>query len=121
MPKILVIDDDESFNLMLKTTLGLAGYDVDTAKNGLEAKKLYSVQKYDVVITDIIMPEQDGFEVILELRRLNQAQNVIAISGGGRTSANDYLAVAKQFNIAAVFHKPIDRKALLKKVGELTV
>ncbi|NLO24332.1 MAG: response regulator, partial [Fibrobacter sp.] len=44
-----------------------------------------------------------------------------AISGGGRTSANDYLAVAKQFNIAAVFHKPIDRKALLKKVGELTV
>ena len=119
MSKILIIDDDAAINLMLKTTLSLGGFEVDTASNGLEAKKLYATKNYDVIITDIIMPEQDGFEVILELRRLGLSKRIIAISGGGRTSANDYLTTAQHFDVAAVFPKPIDRKALLEKVHEI--
>lgn len=119
MPTILIIDDDAAINLMLKTTLNLEGYEVDTASNGVEAKKLYVTKEYDVIITDIIMPEQDGFEVILELRRMGFSNRIIAISGGGRTSANDYLTTAKHFDVAAVFPKPIDRKALLEKVSEI--
>ncbi len=119
MSKILIIDDDAAINLMLKTTLSLGGFEVDTANNGLEAKKLYATKNYDVIITDIIMPEQDGFEVILELRRLGLSKRIIAISGGGRTSANDYLTTAQHFDVAAVFPKPIDRKALLEKVHEI--
>jgi len=119
MSKILIIDDDAAINFMLKTTLSLGGFEVDTASNGLEAKKLYATKNYDVIITDIIMPEQDGFEVILELRRLGLSKRIIAISGGGRTSANDYLTTAQHFDVAAVFPKPIDRKALLEKVHEI--
>lgn len=119
MSTILIIDDDAAINLMLKTTLNLGGYDVDTASNGIEAKKLYATKKYDVIITDIIMPEQDGFEVILELRKMGLSNRIIAISGGGRTSANDYLTTASHFGVAAVFPKPIDRKGLLEKVSEI--
>lgn len=119
MAKILVIDDDAQINLLLKEFLSGNGYDVDVAANGIEAKKLYSKESYDVVITDIIMPEKDGFEVILDLRHMGYAKKTIAISGGGRTSAEDYLVTAEHFDVAATFAKPIDLPALLLKVKEL--
>ncbi len=119
MSKILVVDDDAQINLLLKEYLSRNGFEVDTASNGVEAKKLYSSNTYDVFITDIIMPEKDGFEVILELRHMGCAQKTIAISGGGRTSAEDYLVTAEHFDVAATFSKPLDLPALLLKVKEL--
>lgn len=119
MAKILVIDDDPQINLLLKEFLSNNGCEVEVAKNGLEAQKLYSKTSYDVIITDIIMPEQDGFEVILNLRHLGYSKKTIAISGGGRTSAEDYLTTASHFDVAATFSKPIDLPALLAKVKEI--
>ena len=84
MSTILIIDDDEQFNLMLKSALTIKGYDVDTASNGKEAKALYQSNVYDVIITDIIMPNVDGYEVILDLRRMGMSDRIIAVSGGGR-------------------------------------
>ena len=95
MSTILIIDDDAQLNLMLKSALELKGYSVDTACNGKKAKSLYQKNTYDIIITDIIMPEGDGFEVILDLRRMGLSDRIIAISGGGRTSAEDYLATAQ--------------------------
>ena len=118
MAKVLIIDDDEQINFLLRETFELEGYSVDTAKNGQEAQVLYNKQQYDVIITDIIMPEQDGFEVILDLRRLGMSNRVIAISGGGRMSA-DYLVTADHFDVAASFPKPLDRKAILAKAKEI--
>lgn len=119
MSTILVIDDDEQFNLMLKSALEIKGYNVETAVNGREAKALYQNKKYDVIITDIIMPDIDGYEVILDLRRLNMSDRTIAVSGGGRTSANDYLVTAQHFDVAATFNKPVDLQALRAKVEEI--
>ena len=119
MPTILIIDDDEQFNLMLKSALEIKGYNVETAKNGKEDKTLYQNKTYDVIITDIIMPDVDGYEVILDLRRLNMSDRTIAVSGGGRTSAEDYLMTAQHFDAAATFNKPVDLQALRAKVEEI--
>ena len=113
MSTILIIDDDTQFNLMLKSALEIKGYEVETAANGKEGKALYQNKKYDVIITDIIMPDVDGYEVILDLRR------TIAVSGGGRTAADDYLVTAQHFDVAATFNKPIDLQALRDKVDEI--
>ena len=119
MSTILIIDDDEQFNLMLKSALTIKGYDVDTASNGKEAKALYQSNVYDVIITDIIMPNVDGYEVILDLRRMGMGDRIIAVSGGGRTAADDYLITAKHFDVAATFNKPVDLQALRAKVEEI--
>ena len=119
MSTILIIDDDEQFNLMLKSGLTIKGYDVDTASNGKEAKALYQSNVYDVIITDIIMPNVDGYEVILDLRRMGMSDRIIAVSGGGRTAADDYLITAKHFDVAATFNKPVDLQALRAKVEEI--
>ena len=119
MSIILIIDDDPQLNLMLKSALELKGYTVDTAASGTQAKALYQKNTYDVIITDIIMPDGDGFEVILDLRRMGMSDRTIAISGGGRTSAEDYLVTAQHFNVAAVFNKPLDLPMLRNKVDEI--
>lgn len=119
MSKILIIDDDEQFNLMLKSALVIKSYEVDTASNGREAKVLYQSNVYDVIITDIIMPDVDGYEVILDLRRMGLGDRTIAVSGGGRTAAEDYLATAQHFDVAATFNKPVDLQALRAKVEEI--
>ncbi|MBO7412735.1 MAG: response regulator [Fibrobacter sp.] len=119
MSTILIIDDDEQFNLMLKSALTIKGYNVDTASNGKEAKALYQSNVYDVIITDIIMPNVDGYEVILDLRRMGMGDRIIAVSGGGRTAADDYLITAKHFDVAATFNKPVDLQALRAKVEEI--
>ena len=119
MSTLLIIYDDAQLNLMLKSAFELKGYTVDTAGNGIQAKSLYQKNTYDVIITDIIMPEGDGFEVILDLRRMGMSDRTIAISGGGRTSAEDYLVTAQHFNVAAVFNKPLDLPLLRNKVDEI--
>ena len=119
MSTILIIDDDEQFNLMMKKALEIKGYNVETAKNGREAKALYQNKTYDVIITDIIMPDVDGYEVILDLRRLGMSDRAIAVSGGGRTSAEDYLMTAQHFDAAATFNKPVELQALRAKGEEI--
>ena len=119
MPKVLIIDDEKDIRSVLKDMLGMSGYDVDTAEDGRKAKELYDKTDYDVVITDIIMPEQDGFEVILDYRNKNQLDRIIAISGGGRTSSEHYLNIASHFGVSSIFSKPPNYKDLIAKVDEI--
>ena len=119
MATVLIIDDDTQFSLMLKSALEIKGYEVETAANGKEGKALYQNKKFDVIITDIIMPDVDGYEVILDLRRMGMSDRTIAVSGGGRTAADDYLVTAQHFDVAATFNKPIDLQALRDKVDEI--
>ena len=119
MATVLIIVDDTQFNLMLKSALEIKGYEVETAANGKEGKALYQNKKFDVIITDIIMPDVDGYEVILDLRRMGMSDRTIAVSGGGRTAADDYLVTAQHFDVAATFNKPIDLQALRDKVDEI--
>jgi CheY-like chemotaxis protein len=100
MSTILVVDDDETFRRLLCQTLLRAGHEVLAADDGRGALRLYRQQPADLVITDLIMPEQEGLETILELRRLQPDLKIIAISGGGRMVPGDYLPIARHLGAA---------------------
>jgi DNA-binding response OmpR family regulator len=119
MAKIIVVDDEPSILLMLKKMLEKAGHEVDTASNGNEGIILFEKNKHDLLITDIIMPEKEGMETIIELRKKYPDLKIIAISGGGRISPEGYLPGAKLLGANMVFQKPLIQKEFLEAVAML--
>lgn len=119
MVSVLIIDDEEDVRRVLRRILKRAGYTTFEAKDGREAIKLYESLKPDVTITDIIMPDVEGIETIRELRKQFAAKNIIAISGGGRSSGHDYLAMAEKLGASLVLRKPIDPRSLIIAVEQL--
>lgn len=119
MPKILLIDDDEQLRTVLKLVLTSSGYEVSEACNGNEASKIYQQQRPDLVITDLLMPDKEGLEVIMELRRRDDEVKIIAISGGGRGSAVNYLDVAGKLGAQQTLAKPFTMEKLLRTVREV--
>ncbi len=120
MPRILVVDDEEQVRRVLRLVLERAGYEVDTAADGNEAVAVFDPVRHDVVITDIVMPEKEGIETIQELRQKSSGVRIIAISGGGRISPEEYLDWAKRFGVHCTFTKPINRDELLSTLAALT-
>ena len=119
MPRILVIDDEESIRDLLRTMLEREGYDVLDASNGAEGIKLCVNDPADLVITDIIMPEKDGMETIVEIRREFPDTKIIAISGGDRVEPGAYLEMAKKLGAQDTFTKPFEREEILAAVRNL--
>jgi len=119
MGRILVIDDEELVRHMLRAMLEHAGHEVEEAADGEEGVRLYRERPSDLIVTDIVMPEKEGLEVIQELRRDFPGVKIIAISGGGMISPMSYLSLAKKFGAQRAFFKPIDRKQFLAAVDEL--
>ncbi len=119
MKRILVIDDDDQVRKLIATMLEREGYGVDQLSDGLNAYNRYAAEPYDLVITDIIMPEKEGLETIMEIRRDFPECQVIAISGGGRISPMDCLSMARQLGAAYTFSKPFERVELIKAVRQL--
>ncbi len=120
MPRILVVDDEEQVRRVLRLVLERAGYEVDAAADGNEAVAVFDPARHDVVITDIVMPEKEGIETIQELRQKSTGVRIIAISGGGRISPEEYLDWAKRFGVHCTFTKPINRDELLGTLAALT-
>ena len=116
MSRILLVDDDESFRPMLHETLERFGYEVVTAVNGREASDRYRERPADLVLTDLIMPDKEGLETIRDLRRLWPDARIIAMSGGGRTNADNYLKMARTMGAAEVLSKPFSNKELLAAI-----
>lgn len=115
MQSILVIDDEEPMRIFLRRALEKAGYWVTEARNGREGLIRLKEISPDLVITDILMDEKDGLEIILELRRMRRAVKVIAISGGGFSGALNFLDAAQLLG-ATTLPKPFSRAALLAAV-----
>jgi Response regulator containing CheY-like receiver, AAA-type ATPase, and DNA-binding domains len=119
MAKILVFDDEPSILLMIKKMLERAGHEVDMALNGREGMELLEKNKPDLVITDIIMPEKEGLETIMTLRKKYPEIKIIAISGGGRIGPEGYLPSAKHLGADMVFQKPLVQKEFMEAVALL--
>ncbi len=119
MPRILLADDDHQVRNMLKLTLERQGYEVVEAEDGVQAVRLYRPDSIDLVITDIVMPEKEGIETIMEIRSINPMVKIIAISGGGRINPEDYLNWARRFGVSCTFTKPVNREQLLETINEL--
>lgn len=121
MASILLVDDDEFVRGILRKALISVGHEVEEAPDGKVALAAYRRQPSDLVITDLVMPEKDGLEMIRELRRLDPAVKIIAMSGGGRmvAPAQLYLESARIFGAVRILAKPFNAPALLKAVSEV--
>lgn len=119
MPTILLVDDDEEFRTILGESLRRAGYEVREARDGRQGLKLYRDRTADLIITDLIMPEKEGLEMIQEVRRLRPDVKIIAISGGSRDGSSDYLKIAKAFGARQVLAKPFTRDEMLNSINEV--
>ncbi len=117
--KILLIDDDEQFREMLAELLKRNGYDVIEASDGIHANSLYLKHHPKLVITDIIMPEKEGIETIIDLKREFNNIKIIAISGGGRTNAMDNLRSARLLGADKTLEKPFENKEILNIIKDL--
>jgi DNA-binding response OmpR family regulator len=117
--KILVIDDDNQFRTMLVEMLERKQFTVFAAADGEEGLNIWQNLNPDLVITDIIMPNKEGIETILELKRKNKQVKIIAISGGGRTNAQDNLRSAKLLGASLTLSKPFESDELLAAVRSL--
>ena len=117
--KILLIDDDEQFREMLAELLKRNGYDVIETYDGINANSLYLEHQPKLVITDVIMPEKEGIETIIDLKREFKDVKIIAISGGGRTNAMDNLRSARLLGADKTLEKPFDNKEILNIIKEL--
>jgi DNA-binding response OmpR family regulator len=121
MARILLIDDDDLVRAMLSRTLAQFGHVVIEARNGKEGMALFTASGADLVITDLVMPEKEGLEVVMELRAGDNPPRIIAMSGGGRRSQADYLTLAKHLGASAILSKPFSSEVLMAAVsGQLT-
>ena len=119
MENILVIDDDELMLSFLKERLMYEGFNVLTAINGKEGMKLFNDNQVDLVITDIIMPDKDGFETIIELKRICPDIKIIAMSGMGLGMIEPCLKTAKFSGAECTFAKPFETSDLINAVYKL--
>jgi DNA-binding response OmpR family regulator len=119
MPRILLIEDDNLLRRALRIGLERSGYEVSEATNGREGLTAFKTAPADLVVTDLIMPEVEGIETIRGLRKMGIGVPIIAISGGGRCSADEYLHVATLLGASQVIEKPFEIDALRTAVAQL--
>lgn len=119
MARVLVVDDDPKVREMISIWLRRDGHEVEEADDGREAVRLCRRGLPALVITDIVMPEQEGIETITQLRDEFPEVPIIAVSGIGE-AASDYLATARSFGAARTFVKPLRLRDLCVAVKELT-
>src|ERR1700694_4924848 len=119
MASILLVDDDDQLRTMLREALTRVGYQVQEASDGQRAINLYSKHRTDLVITDLAMPEKEGIQLILELRRLNSKVKIIAMSGAGQSIIEQYLKMAKVLRAHLLPPKPFLEQELLEAVSEV--
>ncbi|NMB74577.1 MAG: response regulator [Myxococcales bacterium] len=119
MESILVIDDDVGSRSILRIILENRGYRVLEATDGRDAEPHLREDPPHLVITDVLMPEKDGFEILLDLRRRCPGTRVIVVSGGGKVDSAQYLELAHQLGADRTFAKPFKVEELLQAVQEL--
>lgn len=115
---ILVVDDDPQIRKLVATILKREQHGVITAANGSLALEALENHAVDLVITDLIMPEKEGIETIMEIRQKHPEIPIIAMSGGGKLNPKTYLNIAKNIGAVATMTKPIDTAHLKSMVKE---
>jgi DNA-binding response OmpR family regulator len=116
MASILLVEDDDQLRTMLKLLLTNSGYEVCEAPNGTRVCDMYQQQRFDLVITDLVMPDKEGLGVIMELRRRDQNVRIIAMSGGLQGRAEEYLRIAQKLGAQLTLSKPFGNQEFLEAV-----
>lgn len=118
-PSVLVIDDDAQLRGFLREVLDQEGFEVLEADNGTVGSAMFERHRPDLVLTDIVMPEKEGMELIMELRRAHPELPIIAMSGGNAGFSGSYLAAAGKLGADATLAKPFTASHLLSAIQEL--
>ena len=116
MAHILVIEDHKDFRETLTEMLRTAEHEVSAVGNGREALELLASDSFDLMVTDILMPEVDGIELLTAIRKARAELPVIAISGGGSMPASLALSLSTSLGADAVLYKPFYSGELLDAV-----
>ncbi len=119
MSLILVVDDEELVRKTIVQTLAKLDHEIIAVENGLEAVKYCQDNEPDLMITDIIMPDMEGIELIMKLHEKSPQMKIIAISGGGRISNFDFLEIAEKMGADVILHKPFLPSELRESVQNL--
>lgn len=119
MARMLLVEDDESIRGILRRALEAAGHSVAVASDGREALAALPTVKPDLVITDIVMPEKEGIQTIIEVRKADPKIKTLAISGGGRIGSPDLLAIASKVGADGILAKPIRLDELRRAVDSI--
>ena len=120
MARILIVDDEQPVRALVREMLALDRHDILEAADGAEARALYEEQEVDLVITDLVMPDKSGIDLIMELRERDPDVRILAISGGGGiTGRFDYLPIAELIGARSILRKPFQMGDLRAKVSEL--
>ena len=119
MSRILVVDDNINLRRILRQILESEGHQVREASNGVEAMGLLREAPDELVITDVIMPDKEGIETVIEIRKVYPDVKIIVMSGGGRFGPDDYLETATVFGANRTIPKPFSKNDILKAVQEL--
>lgn len=110
---ILIADDEEGIRKLLLHWLQREGHSVICVTSGKEASRMLRTQRFDLVITDVVMPDGDGFELIAEFRKAQPSTRILAISGGGKyLQSADCLRMARGLGAHAVVMKPFNWEQL---------
>jgi DNA-binding response OmpR family regulator len=117
--RILVVDDNEDLRTTIQALLQADGFEVSVAADGEAALLLHRAHPADVVVTDLFMPDKDGIETIIELKKLYPNVKIIAMSGWTSTQGSDYLQVAREIGAAVTLQKPFDPLELSRVVRQL--
>jgi CheY-like chemotaxis protein len=117
MARILLIEDDQAQREILRLILEKLGHAVIEASDGHDGLTRYAREGADLVLTDLIMPGMEGLETIQEFRLRYPGVKIIAMSGGARVGAQDYLKVAQRFGAARILAKPFSREDLMEAIA----
>jgi CheY-like chemotaxis protein len=119
MAEIVLVDDDKMVCDTIKHRLERDGHQVRVALNGNEALKLVEQQLPDLVITDVIMPDREGIETLLALKKIAPTVKVVVMSGGGRIGRLEHLKIASALGADGTLKKPFKTSELRSLLAEL--
>ena len=119
MPSILLVDDDELFRDALADVLIAWGFTVTQAADGVQGVKLFKTEPTDLVLTEIVLPNQDGITTVKELRRAHPDVGIIAMSGKLAVDPDLYLKIAVAFGANRKLKKPFDLSALQTAIEDV--
>jgi len=119
MKRILLIDDDPGIRHVLRRALQAGGFEVAVAADGREGILAFEANPADLVVTDLVMPNQDGIETILALRKQHPLLPIIAISGVTRIKPEDSLKIASKLGANATLEKPFSISQIVETARKL--
>lgn len=118
--KVLIVDDQMKIRELLRIQLTAAGFEVAIATNGAEGLSSALAGTFDLIVTDVWMPEMDGIEMMKQIRAERPGQRCLLISGGRpHMPSHSSLVLAEAYGADAVLHKPFANDALIGKIKEL--